>query len=127
MTEQHRLTVLLDEQVRRSFDGICGVLETNASAVLRDLIVEFLATGAPALRADYTRVNIGAMPDASRERKTARLTILIEPRTKKQFEESCVAMDLTSSQVVRRLIRQWMEDNDNPRASASATKPKRHR
>ena len=45
------------------------------------------------------------------ERKTARLTLLIDPRKKKLFEEICAAQDLTSSQVVRRLIRQYVIDN----------------
>jgi Ribbon-helix-helix protein len=47
--------------------------------------------------------------------KTARLTILITPATKKAFEEQCRAEDMTPSQVVRRLIRDYMEQNgDKP-------------
>jgi antitoxin component of RelBE/YafQ-DinJ toxin-antitoxin module len=42
------------------------------------------------------------------ERKTARLTLLIDPRKKKLFEEICAAQDLTPSQVVRRLIREYV-------------------
>jgi len=42
------------------------------------------------------------------ESRTARLTILIDPRKKKIFEEICAAQDLTPSQVVRRLIRQYV-------------------
>jgi hypothetical protein len=45
------------------------------------------------------------------ERKTARLTLLIDPRKKKLFEEICAAQDLTPSQVVRRLIRQYVIDH----------------
>jgi hypothetical protein len=45
------------------------------------------------------------------ERKTARLTLLIDPRKKKLFEEICAAQDLTPSQVVRRLIRQYVIEN----------------
>jgi hypothetical protein len=45
------------------------------------------------------------------EHKTARLTVLIDPRKKKLFEEICAAQDLTPSQVVRRLIRQYVIDN----------------
>jgi antitoxin component of RelBE/YafQ-DinJ toxin-antitoxin module len=45
------------------------------------------------------------------ERKTARLTLLIDPRKKKLFEEICAEQDLTPSQVVRRLIRQYIFDN----------------
>lgn len=45
------------------------------------------------------------------EQRSARLTILIDPRKKKLFEEICAQQDLTPSQVVRRLIRQYMVDN----------------
>ncbi len=40
------------------------------------------------------------------ENRTARLTILIDPREKALFERLCVREDATSSQVVRRLIRE---------------------
>ncbi|MCE3262496.1 MAG: hypothetical protein K0R43_1575 [Pseudoduganella sp.] len=43
------------------------------------------------------------------ETKTARLTILIDPIKKKAFEDLCEAQDLTSSQVVRQLIREYLE------------------
>jgi hypothetical protein len=39
------------------------------------------------------------------ENRTARLTILIDPRKKAVFERLCAAEDTTPSQVVRRLIR----------------------
>ena len=42
------------------------------------------------------------------ENRTARLTILIDPRKKKIFEEICAANDLTSSQVIRRLVREYI-------------------
>lgn len=42
------------------------------------------------------------------ESRTARLTILIDPRKKILFEELCAAQDLTPSQVVRKLIRQYI-------------------
>jgi hypothetical protein len=43
------------------------------------------------------------------EERTARLTILIDPRKKAVFERLCSAEDLTPSQVVRRLIRGYIE------------------
>jgi hypothetical protein len=43
------------------------------------------------------------------ETKTARLTLLIDPIKKKAFEELCAAQDLTPSQVVRQMIRDYME------------------
>lgn len=45
------------------------------------------------------------------EKRTARLTLLIDPQKKQIFEEICSAHDLTPSQVVRKLIRQYIIDN----------------
>jgi hypothetical protein len=45
------------------------------------------------------------------ENRTARLTILVDPRKKKIFEEMCAMQDVTPSQIVRKLIRQWIIDN----------------
>jgi hypothetical protein len=44
------------------------------------------------------------------EERTARLTILIDPRKKALFERLCAEEDLTSSQVVRRMIRAYIEE-----------------
>jgi hypothetical protein len=50
-------------------------------------------------------------PDTvSLEERTARLTILIDPRKKIVFERLCAEEDLTSSQVVRRMIRAYIEE-----------------
>lgn len=43
------------------------------------------------------------------EERTARLTILIDPRKKALFEQLCAQDDQTPSQVVRRLIREYIE------------------
>jgi hypothetical protein len=43
------------------------------------------------------------------EERTARLTILIDPRKKAVFEQLCEQEDLTSSQVIRRMIRAYIE------------------
>lgn len=43
------------------------------------------------------------------ETKTARLTVLIDPVKKKAFEELCAAQDLTPSQVVRQMIRDYLD------------------
>ncbi|HEX8545030.1 MAG TPA: ribbon-helix-helix protein, CopG family [Pseudomonas sp.] len=43
------------------------------------------------------------------ENKTARLTVLIDPIKKKALEELCASQDLTPSQVVRQLIREYLE------------------
>jgi Ribbon-helix-helix protein len=43
------------------------------------------------------------------EAKTARLTVLVDPVKKKAFEKLCSAQDLTPSQVVRQLIREYLD------------------
>lgn len=43
------------------------------------------------------------------EQKTARLTILIDPTKKDAFEQLCAIQDVTPSQVVRQLIREYLE------------------
>ena len=45
------------------------------------------------------------------EKKTARLTLLIDPHKKRAFEQLCAAQDLTPSQVVRQLIRDYLRDH----------------
>lgn len=42
------------------------------------------------------------------ETKTARLTVLVDPEKKKAFETLCASQDLTPSQVVRQLIRDYL-------------------
>jgi hypothetical protein len=44
------------------------------------------------------------------EERTARLTILIDPRKKAVFERLCAEEDATPSQVVRRLLRRYIEE-----------------
>lgn len=43
------------------------------------------------------------------ENRTARLTILIDPRKKAVFERLCTEADVTPSQMVRKLIRDYIE------------------
>jgi hypothetical protein len=62
------------------------------------------------------------------ELKTARLTILIDPGKKQAFETLCRTQDMTPSQVVRRLIREYMEQNASeapPRRTAARKAPAR--
>ena len=56
--------------------------------------------------------------------KTARLTVLIDPATKEAFEAACREIDMTPSQVVRRMIREFMQARkpDRPRGRAAAVK-----
>lgn len=64
------------------------------------------------------------------ELKTARLTLLIDPNKKAAFERLCAQLDLTASQVVRQLIRDYLAqhgvaytpsgEEDAPEADAGA-------
>jgi hypothetical protein len=45
------------------------------------------------------------------ENKTARLTLLIDPNKKAAFERLCAQRDLTASQVVRQLIRDYLAEH----------------
>ncbi|HET8881041.1 MAG TPA: CopG family transcriptional regulator [Solimonas sp.] len=42
------------------------------------------------------------------ESKTARLTVLVDPAKKKAFETLCAQQDLTPSQVIRQLMREYL-------------------
>jgi hypothetical protein len=55
----------------------------------------------------------------------ARLTILIDPAKKKAFEDLCSSQDMTSSQMVRQLIREYL--NKHGVTYGPATKRARHR
>ena len=57
------------------------------------------------------------------ESKTARLTVLIDPAKKEAFEKLCAAQDLTPSQVVRQLIREYLQRNGVIWGAAARTRP----
>ena len=57
------------------------------------------------------------------EERTARLTVLIDPRKKAVFERICAAEDATPSQVVRRLIRGYIEERLGHRWDATQDEP----
>ncbi len=46
------------------------------------------------------------------ELKTARLTVLLDPAKKKAFEQLCAQQDVTPSQVVRQLIREYLKAHE---------------
>lgn len=58
------------------------------------------------------------------ENKTARLTVLIDPTRKDAFEKLCHAQDMTPSQVMRRLIREFLDENGIKPAVAARKKAK---
>ena len=71
--------------------------------------------------------NVRRMTSLTLEDRSARLTILIDPRKKALFERLCAEEDATPSQVVRRMIRQyilertgkpWTPSPDEPPADA---------
>lgn len=53
------------------------------------------------------------------ERKTARLTLLIDPNKKADFERLCARQDRTASQVVRQLIRDYLAEHGLNELAAS--------
>ena len=70
------------------------------------------------------------------ELKTARLTLLIDPNKKTAFEQLCARQDRTPSQVVRQLIRDYLDRHGvsytpagqevpEPRAAATSSKARR--
>jgi hypothetical protein len=61
------------------------------------------------------------------EERTARLTILIDPRKKAVFERCCAEEDATPSQVVRRLIRRYIEERSGAPWSPEQAAPKKAR
>lgn len=63
---------------------------------------------------DYNRTHLQLSLTQERtltlEDRTARLTILVDPRKKVVFERLCAEEDATPSQVLRRLIRRYIEE-----------------
>ena len=64
------------------------------------------------------------------ELKTARLTLLVDPAKKAAFERLCAQQDLTPSQVVRQLIREYLAQHGvtyvpSGSAKAAAVQPAR--
>lgn len=57
------------------------------------------------------------------EVKPARLTVLIDAEKKKAFEELCAAQDITASQVVRQLIRDYLSRHGVEYTPALLKKP----
>jgi hypothetical protein len=57
------------------------------------------------------------------EERTARLTILIDPRKKELFERLCAEEDATPSQVVRRLLRRYIEERTGKPWTPAEDKP----
>lgn len=52
--------------------------------------------------------------DILMENRTARLTLLIDPTKKQIFEEICAQRDVTPSQIVRQMIRDYVQQYGTP-------------
>lgn len=62
----------------------------------------------------------------TQEIRTARLTVLIDPRKKAVFERLCAEEDAVPSQVVRRLLRRYIEERlGKPWSPEEVPMPKR--
>lgn len=62
------------------------------------------------------------------ENKTARLTVLVDPVKKKAFEDLCITQDLTPSQVIRQLMREYIARHGveySTKAKVTVTKKKK--
>jgi hypothetical protein len=63
------------------------------------------------------------------EDKTARFTILIDADRKREFEALCAAQDVTASQMIRRLMREYLskhgvDPEDGAKRPRTRRKPK---
>lgn len=65
---------------------------------------------------------MSAIQTARMEDKPARLTVLIDAEKKKAFEALCASQDITASQVVRQLIREYLVRHgiEPPRAAVTS-------
>jgi metal-responsive CopG/Arc/MetJ family transcriptional regulator len=61
------------------------------------------------------------------EDKAARFTILIDAERKKAFDELCAAQDVTSSQMIRQLIREYLEKHGVEYKTAAPRKKKQRK
>ena len=62
--------------------------------------------------------------NGSMEEKPARLTVLIDAEKKKAFEALCASQDITASQVVRQLIREYLVKHGiDPMAAKGSAPP----
>lgn len=48
------------------------------------------------------------------EKRTARLTVLVDPKKKETFENLCDLEDVTPSQKIRQFMRDYIEKNMGP-------------
>ena len=63
------------------------------------------------------------LQSAAMESKTARLTVLIDPNKKKAFEQLCASQDITPSQVVRQLIRNYLSQHGVSYGQPASNRP----
>jgi predicted transcriptional regulator len=61
------------------------------------------------------------------EDKAARFTILIDAERKKAFDQLCAAQDVTSSQMIRQLIKEYLDKHGVDYKPVSLRKKKERR
>jgi Ribbon-helix-helix protein len=61
------------------------------------------------------------------ESKTARMTILVDPKKKRAFEKLCADQDLTPSQVLRQFMRNYLAQHGVPWQRTIGRKTKKAR
>lgn len=59
-------------------------------------------------------MNLSFIEKSMMENRTARLTILIDPKKKALFDQLCAQDDVNASQKVRQMIRQYIEEKLGP-------------
>ena len=62
---------------------------------------------------DVNIINIRYVLDTM-EKRNARLTVLVDPKKKAAFEQLCSDEDVTSSQKIRQLMREFIESRMGP-------------
>ena len=67
-----------------------------------------------AFRASGARTERGRTTEVNVERRTARLTLLVDPKKKAAFENLCALEDVTASQKIRQLMREYIEARLGP-------------
>lgn len=70
--------------------------------------------GLRAINADVNRKTMLTITSAAMEKRTARLTVLVDPQKKATFEKLCEQEDVTPSQKIRQFMRDYIEQTLGP-------------
>ncbi|EGV17969.1 hypothetical protein [Thiocapsa marina] len=100
----------------------CNASDNNGAGPRHAMIQWFLYVNHINIQNKYHAHRLSAM-----ENRSARITVLIDPVKKQLFEEICAEQDLTPSQVIRKLIREYIVEHAGSRDlpdSLKTTAPK---